>query len=74
MQARRDLVGGRPTTGFECTIAVDDADRAASATVAAGGVVLMKKTTITGVGDLVFMADPSGHRLPQPRFGAVAHE
>ena len=27
VQARRDLVDGQPTTGFECTIAVDDVDR-----------------------------------------------
>jgi uncharacterized protein len=38
-------------------VAVDDVDTV----VAAGGTVLMEKTTIAGVGDLVFFADPSGN-------------
>ena len=61
LQARRDLVEGRPTTGFECTVAVDDVDAVVTAVVTAGGTVLMEKTTIAGVGDLVFFADPSGN-------------
>lgn len=72
LQARRDLAGGRPTTGFECTVAVDDADRAAAAALAAGGVVLMEKTTISGVGDLVFVADPSGHPVGAMRYDSSA--
>lgn len=72
LQARRDLISGRTTTGFECTVAVDDADRAAAAAVAAGGVVLMDKTTITGVGDLIFVADPSGHPVGAMRYDPAA--
>ncbi|MCB0996246.1 MAG: VOC family protein [Acidimicrobiales bacterium] len=68
VQARRDLVDGQPTTGFECTIAVDDVDRAASAAVELGGRVLMDKTTIAGVGDLIFVADPSGHPVGLMRY------
>jgi len=61
LQQRRDLVPGRPTLGFECTIAVDDVDATARAVTAAGGEVIMAKTTITGVGDLIWFTDPSGN-------------
>ena len=67
LQARRDL-GGR-VRGFECTIAVDDADAAAAAARAAGGKVLMERTTIAGVGDLVWLEDPSGNV-----FGAMRYD
>ena len=42
-------------------MAVDDVDKVTAAVKAAGGMILMEKTTITGVGDLVFFADPSGN-------------
>ncbi|HEX4704357.1 MAG TPA: VOC family protein [Pseudonocardiaceae bacterium] len=61
VQQRRDLVPGRPTNGFECTIAVADVDRTVASALAAGGRVLMERTTITGVGHLVWLADPSGN-------------
>jgi predicted enzyme related to lactoylglutathione lyase len=61
LQARRELIQGQKTIGFEATIAVDDVDQVATAVAAAGGRILMEKTTITGVGDLVFFADPSGN-------------
>ncbi|GLZ33782.1 glyoxalase [Lentzea sp. NBRC 105346] len=60
VQARRDLTD-RPTTGFECTIGVDDVDRTMRDAVAAGGRVLMDRTTIMGVGHLIWLADPSGN-------------
>jgi predicted enzyme related to lactoylglutathione lyase len=60
IQQRRDLLTG-PTTGFECTVGVDDVDRTVKAAVAAGGRVLMDRTTIAGVGHLVWLADPSGN-------------
>jgi predicted enzyme related to lactoylglutathione lyase len=48
-------------TGFECTVAVDDVGAVAEAVVAHGGRVLMKRTAIPGVGDLIFFEDPSGN-------------
>ncbi|HET6949656.1 MAG TPA: VOC family protein [Acidimicrobiales bacterium] len=72
LQARRDLVGGRPTTGFECTVAVDDVDAVTAAVIAGGGTVLMEKTTIAGVGDLVFFADPSGNVCGAMRYDPEA--
>lgn len=70
LQARRDLDG--PIRGFECTIAVDDADAASAAAVAAGGRVLMERTTITGVGDLVWLEDPSGNVFGAMRYDDTA--
>jgi predicted enzyme related to lactoylglutathione lyase len=61
MQKRRDLVEGHPTNGFECTIGVADVDAIAKTVTAAGGRIVMDKTTIAGVGDLIFFADPSGN-------------
>ena len=71
LQQRRDL-GGVHMTGFECTIAVDDVDAAAVAAARNGGRVLMAKTTITGVGDLVWLADPSGNAFGVMRYDASA--
>ena len=72
LQARRSLVATQPTTGYECTIAVADADATAAAARAAGGRVLMEKTTISGVGDLVFLLDPSGNAVGAMRYDEAA--
>ena len=62
LQARRELVAGRRTNGFECTIAVTtDVDAVAAAVTANGGRVLMPKATIPGVGDLIWFEDPEGN-------------
>lgn len=67
LQQRRDL-GTGPVRGFECTVAVADVDAATAAAVANGGRVLMAKTTITGVGDLAWLADPSGNAFGVMRY------
>jgi uncharacterized protein len=71
LQATRELGGIRPA-GFECTIAVDDADAAAARAVEAGGTLLMATTTIAGVGDLAFVRDPSGHPVGLMRYDSTA--
>ncbi|MGA8116461.1 MAG: VOC family protein [Actinocatenispora sp.] len=68
IQQRRDLLGGRPTTGFECTVTVDHLDRAVESAVRYGGQVLMEPTTIPGVGRLVWLADPSGNVVGAMRY------
>jgi predicted enzyme related to lactoylglutathione lyase len=68
LQTRRDLLEGQPTTGYECTFGVDDVDAVAREVVAAGGRILMPKTTIPGVGDLVFFADPGGNVVGAMRY------
>jgi predicted enzyme related to lactoylglutathione lyase len=69
LQRRRELIGGRPTIGYECSIEVADVDAVAEAVVAAGGRVVMPRTTIDGVGDLIFFADPAGNIA-----GAISYE
>jgi predicted enzyme related to lactoylglutathione lyase len=71
LQGRRQLAG-LDVNGFECTVAVADADAAAQAALAAGGRVLMERTTITGVGDLVFLQDPGGNVVGAMRYDAAA--
>jgi predicted enzyme related to lactoylglutathione lyase len=71
LQARRDLPGHR-VVGFECTVSVDDVDAVAAAVRAEGGEILMEKTTIAGVGDLVWFADPSGNVVGAMRYHADA--
>lgn len=60
LQQRRSL-GGVRMTGFECTVAVPDVDAVATAVAGHGGRLVMERTTIPGVGDLIFFEDPSGN-------------
>jgi predicted enzyme related to lactoylglutathione lyase len=69
VQGRRALLRV-PTNGFECTFAVDDVDAAVAIAVAAGGSVLMAPTSIDGVGELAFLADPGGNVVGVMRFDA----
>ena len=71
LQARRAL-GGHQATGFECTVAVPDASAVAAAARSAGGTVLMEATTIAGVGELVFVLDPSGNPVGAMRYDPAA--
>ena len=68
LQARRALDDGGPTRGFECTIAVDDVQAVIVAATAGGGRVLMDPTTITGVGELVFLEDTEGNIVGAMRY------
>jgi len=72
LQPRRELIPGERTVGYECTVAVEDVDATAEAVVAAGGRILMPKTTIAGVGDLIFLADPEGNPVGAMRYDPAA--
>lgn len=72
LQARRDLADGRRVVGFEVTFAVEDVAAAAAAATAHGGEVLMEPTTIVGVGDLVWLADPAGNPVGAMRYDTEA--
>lgn len=61
LHRRRDVVPGRPVYGFECTVAVDDVDAVARAVRASGGRVVMEKSIIEGVGELIFFEDTEGN-------------
>lgn len=63
LQQRRELLPGKAMVGFECTFAVPNVDQTAEAVRAAGGRIVMEKTTISGVCDLIFFEDPEGNVL-----------
>ena len=69
LQGRRELVPGVRTIGFECTIGVDSIDATEAAVKAAGGKVVLERTTIPTVGTLMFFQDPDGNV-----FGAMQYE
>lgn len=69
LQQRRELVPGQRTIGFECSISVDSADAVAKAAEANGGKVIMAKTILPTVGELVWLQDPEGNVL-----GAMKYE
>jgi predicted enzyme related to lactoylglutathione lyase len=68
LQRRRELIPGQRMNGFECTISVADVDKVAAAIRANGGRILMEKTTIAGVGDLIFFQDPEGNMAGAMRY------
>src|SRR3978361_2370616 len=60
LQQRRDLGGGR-VTGFAGPGAVQAGGAVADAVLPHGGRLLMERTTIPGVGELIFFEDPAGN-------------
>jgi predicted enzyme related to lactoylglutathione lyase len=69
LQARRDLVKGVRTIGFECTIGVPSIDAVEAAVKAGGGKVVLERSVIAGVGTLMFFQDPEGNV-----FGAMQYD
>jgi uncharacterized protein len=61
LQKRRELVPGQRTVGYECTVGVESADAAAKAAEANGGKVIMAKTLLPTVGELVWLQDSEGN-------------
>jgi predicted enzyme related to lactoylglutathione lyase len=72
LQRRRELLPGRRMAGYECTIGVADVDKVAKAVEANGGRIVMEKTTIVGVGDLVFFEDTEGNVAGAMRYDSGA--
>ena len=72
LQQRRQLAADHPTIGVEATFAVDDVDATAAAVRAAGGTILMDRFTISGVGHLIFFADPDGNPIGAMQYDPAA--
>jgi len=70
VQQRRDLLPDGPTTGFECTVAVQDLDATIAAATSHGGTVLAEPSQIPGVGTLVWLRDPGGNVVGAMRYDA----
>jgi predicted enzyme related to lactoylglutathione lyase len=61
LQRRRELAPGLKLNGLECTFAVDDVEKIAAAVRANGGRILMERTILAGIGELIFFQDPEGN-------------
>jgi predicted enzyme related to lactoylglutathione lyase len=61
LQERRELVAGQPANTFEPTFGVEDLGVAIAAVVAAGGKIVMPRTRIEGVGELIYFRDSEGN-------------
>ena len=61
LQERRELVAGQPANTFEPTVGVEDLGVAKAAGVAAGGKIVMPRTRIEGVGELIYFRDSEGN-------------
>src|SRR5260370_30387187 len=72
LQGRREPGPGLKLTAFECTFAVDDVERVAAAVRANGGRILMERTILAGVGELIFFQDPEGNVAGAMRYDEAA--
>jgi Predicted enzyme related to lactoylglutathione lyase len=61
LQERRELVPGTRMIGFECTIEVDDTDRAIRAIEVNGGKIATPKLHIPTVGTVFYFLDTEGN-------------
>ena len=68
LQRRRALAPDLKVNGLECTFAVDDVEKVAAAVRANGGRVLMERTILAGIGELIFFQDPEGNVLGAMRY------
>jgi len=69
LQKRRELLPGQKMIGYECTVGVESADETAEAAEANGGKIVLAKTILPTVGELVFIQDPEGNVV-----GAMKYE
>lgn len=61
MQQRREIVPGKAIYGLECTLSVEDSEKAEAAILKAGGKIVMPRSILAGVGTLFFFEDTEGN-------------
>jgi predicted enzyme related to lactoylglutathione lyase len=71
LQGRRTF-DGQPPIGYECTISVKSIDDTAKRVAAEGGMVVLPKSVIVGVGALMFFKDTEGNVFGAIEFNAKA--
>jgi predicted enzyme related to lactoylglutathione lyase len=72
LQRRRELAPGLKLHALECTFAVDDVEKVAAAVRANGGRILMDRTILPGIGELIFFQDPEGNVAGAMRYDEKA--
>lgn len=70
LQERRTLVPDQPINTFEPSFGVEDLSTTIDAIVSAGGKVVMPRTRIEGVGDLIYFRDPEGNLVGAMQYDA----
>jgi predicted enzyme related to lactoylglutathione lyase len=63
LQARHDKLTGAGLRAFECTVGVDSLDEIEPKVAPAGGRVVMKRSRIQTVGELIYIEDTEGNRV-----------
>ena len=72
LQKRRDIVPGKSIFGLECTLSVENSEKAEAAIRKAGGKIVMPRSVIAGVGKLFFFEDPEGNIVGAMEYDANA--
>lgn len=72
IQQRRQLLDDAPTLGFECTFGVESLELVREQVLAAGGRILMERSTISGVGHLLAFEDTGGNPALAMQYDASA--
>ncbi len=61
LQKRRDIVPGKSIFGLECTLSVENSEKAEAAIKKAGGKIVMPRAVLPSIGKLFFFEDPEGN-------------
>lgn len=61
LQKRRDIVPGKSIFGLECTLSVENSEKAEAAIKKAGGKIVMPRAVLAGIGKLFFFEDTEGN-------------
>jgi len=72
LQQRPEPLTGTGVSGFECTVSVEDVDKAVELIVANGGKIKYPKTTIPTVGDIAMFWDTEGNYAGVARYDSQA--
>lgn len=72
LQKRREIVPGKSIFGLECTLSVENSEKAEAAIKKAGGKIVMPRSVIAGVGKLFFFEDPEGNIIGAMEYDANA--
>lgn len=72
LQQRREIVPGKPIYGLECSLSVENSEKAEAAIKKAGGKIVMPRTVIAGVGKLFFFEDTEGNIMGAMEYDPAA--
>jgi hypothetical protein len=72
LQKRRAIVPGKSIYGLECTLSVDNSEKAEEAIKKAGGKIVMPRSVLAGVGKLFFFEDTEGNIIGAMEYDAKA--